>query len=365
MTTPTLLEERVRRGLRAAADALPAGPSDPDGLPAPRADELPARPRWVRPAVAAAVAGVAVLGGTVARNGPAEVAMPGRRAPGAESPATPAPAAGTTTAPTPPVLLAPGQVVGHGDDVQVFDLQGNVTRTVPLGLTLSQAAVPDLRGGFVVCGIVGDTRETRNEQVVWLRADGERVVLAQGAMGCSADAISVSDSSQGPVAVFQPSFMKPELTVAVLDTRETRTLTLPSPSGHGLGRFSVAAGRVLLVDAGGAHLFDVATGAELSPPGWTPPEQTSDVALAADGTSVAAISGSAGGPVEVTVADLATGAVRFREAVAMPAEGAELAYDGATVAFGNWYDHPGYPPVTVVELASGARRTVDAHGSLP
>jgi hypothetical protein len=362
MTTSTALEDRMRRGLRAAADALPAGPADPDGLPAPRAEQPASPPRWVRPAAAAAVASLTVLGGTLLLRGQAEVAMPGAGAadPGATAAPTPA-----TNPARPPVLLAPGQVVGHGDDVQVFDPQGNLTRTVPLGLTRSGGAVPDLRGGFVTCGTTGDTKETRQEQIVWLKADGQRAVLAAHVFGCPADGIGVYDSAEGPVVVFETNLVNQDLTMAVLGSGQTRTLPVPSLGANHQARWSVADGKLLRLGPDGPQLFDLATGAELPRPGWSPPAGGSDVVLAPDARSVATISGGAFGPVTVTVADLATGAVRFQESVAMPAEGAELAYDGATVAFGNWYDQPGYPPVTVVDLASGARHTVEAHGALP
>ena len=39
------------------------------------------------------------------------------------------------------------------------------------------------------------------------------------------------------------------------------------------------------------------------------------------------------------------------------------ALDGSTVAVGNFYDS--YGPVRVFDLATGAERTVDAHGVLP
>jgi hypothetical protein len=367
MTTSPALEDRVRRGLHAAAAALPSGPAEPDALPAPRADgPVPGR-RWARPVIAAAVATLAVLGGTTLVRGATDVAMPGAGGavgdPGA-GPATPSTATPTAVK-TPPVLLAPGQVVGHGDNVEIFDTQGNPTRTVPLGLTLAGAVEPDLRGGFVACGTTGDTKENRHEQIVWLKADGQRVVLAPDVFGCPADGIGVYDSAAGPVAVFATNLVRDDLRLTVLETGETRPLAVPPLAPDQSAGWSVADGKLLRLTAGGPQLFDLTTGAELSRPGWTATDGGSDLVLAPDARSVATITGSASGPVEVTVSDLATGAVRFRESVPMPAEGAELAYDGTTLAFGNWYDGPGYPPVTVIDLASGARHTVATHGSLP
>ena len=66
---------------------------------------------------------------------------------------------------------------------------------------------------------------------------------------------------------------------------------------------------------------------------------------------------SAGGP----GIDLASGAELFRRPDAAPAEGGQLTFDGTSVAVGNFYDGQ----ATVFEVATGAERTIDAHGIIP
>jgi hypothetical protein len=185
-----------------------------------------------------------------------------------------------------------------------------------------------------------------------------------------ASSVHVVDSPQGPTAVYTTMTAgnetpgagpasPMELRAVVLATGEERRLELPSSGAIDIPRWSVTTERFLNHDSTGLHVYDLATGEELPVPPITL-DRTSDVVLAGDGSSMAAITGSPSGPSEVVVYDLTTGAERFREQLDMPTEGAELSYDGSTLAYGNYYEGNG--PVTVIDLASGARHTLDAHG---
>lgn len=63
------------------------------------------------------------------------------------------------------------------------------------------------------------------------------------------------------------------------------------------------------------------------------------------------------------VVDLASGRELFCRTAPVSPEGAEVSFDGTTVAIGNFYD--GYGPVRIYDLGDGAERTVEAHGLLP
>jgi WD40 repeat protein len=180
---------------------------------------------------------------------------------------------------------------------------------------------------------------------------------------CVADSVHVVDSADGPIAVSGGLNMGdpagPMFTVGaiVLATGEEREL--PIPGSNDLVRWSVTTDRLLTAGPDGFRLYDLATGDEV-PMADIDAGGPSDVVLAPDGASVAVITGDASGPTDVSVYDVATGEQRFTEQLSMAAEGAQLSYDGTTLAYGNYYDS--YGPFTVIDLASGARHTIDAHG---
>lgn len=168
--TATELEDRLRSGLRAAAEALPPAPA---AVPAP-ADETavpPHRPhrlrtsalaraprRWARPAVAAAVTLAAVAGTAVilTRDGTGDGDGDRDRTEVAGEPST----SSTTTAPPHQVRMLNGMVPGQatadrdGTALRTFGPDGQPTGSVELGMTNVQAAASDLDGGWVVCGLM-------------------------------------------------------------------------------------------------------------------------------------------------------------------------------------------------------------------
>jgi hypothetical protein len=432
MTPPTALEDRIRRGLHAAADALPEAPLDPPasgGAQPPRAGRSATR-RWVPRA--AAVAAIALGAGALLtftspdRNDDGDgadvhTATPGR----AEQPQVEA---------RKPNGRVPGRAVlvnreGDGaSEIRTYGPDGTPTGTVDLApMSWVQAATSDLDGGWVATGHVprqdpppelpgdswndvaqhpdeaqaaldeaegataeetGDPATTstihvdlgdveRNGEVfypptvpgvMWFPADGEPVAL-DPAMGplSMADSMQVVDSPEGPTLLY-PTLAgdEPRLRALVLETGEDRELPARAPTSPTLGyvtRWSATAGRVVLTtETGGLRLVDLATGADL-PVAAIDVSGASDVAISHDATSVAVIHDQDGaGSSDVVVYDLATGAERFRETAAMGLEGAQLSYDGTTLAFGG-HDQDGVDvTVTVVDLATGARHTLDAHG---
>jgi hypothetical protein len=425
MTTLTDLEERLRRGLQAAGEALPAGsqePPIPEGRDHDGHERPPRRPSsWHRRVVGAAalvVAGGLVTAGVVASGGNGDE-RPAVRS-GAETTAQP-----TTTephVPRPTNGMVPGQAVIMGNELRTYGPDGTQTGTVDLSrFTNIQAASSDLDGGWVVCGSRdlteaeiaeiqreidadiaaarealeaeqrrqqeqpgGDPPETTpdgrtvpeveadldsarpaasTDELVWYPADRDPVVLGESPF-CMASSIHVVDSADGPMAVFgamdmavsvgAPSFVARSIVLATGEERD-----LPIPGSSDLLRWSVTSDRFLTAGPDGTHLYDLATGEE-QPMADIPVADASDVVLSGDGRSVAVITGGASGPTDVSVYDVATGAQRFTEHLPMAAEGAELSYDGTTLAYGNYYAD--YGPVTVVDLASGARHTIDAHG---
>ena len=138
--------------------------------------------------------------------------------------------------------------------------------------------------------------------------------------------------------------------------REFRVPTLP---GLPL-RWSLTTGKALTyIEGVGLQLFDLETTREI-PIADIDPGPISHVALAYDGKTAAVLTGPVSGPVDVVVYDLASGAELFRKSIDMSAEGDQVSYDGTTLAVGNFYGD--YGPVTVIDLATGAEHTIDAHG---
>lgn len=401
MTTTSDLEDRLRRGLQAAGEALPAAAHEPPVVgegarprpshraagrrgarsragggrrrPAHRAPS--GRGRWgatmaaVGVAAAAVVAVVGVVatrdGGDGTRGGPAVRSAPERQTTTTTAPPhEPGPANGDR----------PGEAVIRDDVLHAYDDQSRETGTVDLApLDNIQAASSDLDGGWVVCGDlpVAPAEESGlpagatsfRTTLMWFPRDRDPVELQQTSLTmCMADSVQVVDSPEGPTAVYDAfggGAPVPEgWHAVVLATGADRALDV-APGG-GFRRWAAATDRLAVhVDETGLRLHDLATGAEV-PIAPIDIESPSDLSLAPDGTSLAVITGDVSGPTELVVHDLATGEERFRESMSMPAEGAQLSYDGERVAFGNWYEGNG--PVTVVDLATGARHTIDTHG---
>jgi hypothetical protein len=404
MNAPTLLEDRLRHGLHAAAGALPAAPLSPPssltppvpggaGPSSPRLGRA-GRPggggaprRWVPLAAAVAVVRPDGEGGRGVSD--VRVASPGQ---GAEAPGE--------------VRVTNGRVPGRAvvaipdggtSEVRTYAPDGTATGTVDLApLETVQAASSDLEGGWVACGYVpnpdpppegeggvitqaplslqapdgGATASPgRVEQFTWFPAGRAPVVLEAGPL-CIADAVQVVDSPEGPTLVYphmsMTEFGNPALRALVLATGEDSEIPLPSrPAALGDVRWAASTGRVAVTEYGALKLFDMASGESLPVAAIEVP-RASDISLAPDATSLAVLvpspgSSDPGGPVDAVVYDLATGAERFRETFPISVEGAQLSYDGTTLAVGSYY-HTSGDTVTVIDLASGARHTIEGHG---
>jgi hypothetical protein len=157
------------------------------------------------------------------------------------------------------------------------------------------------------------------------------------------------------------------LGAVVLATGEHREIALPADvDPNDFYRWAATSNRVVLHGTeSGLVVFDWTTG-ETVPTAAIDPGDPSDVALSNDGTSMAVIVGDVARPSDLVIYDLATGAERFRETFpTLATEGAQLSYDGTVVAVGNFYDDVVYPPVTVIDLTTGARHNIDVYGVLP
>jgi hypothetical protein len=387
MTTTTELEERIRRGLQAGGDALPDALLAPPPLPRPGPPHRPGghrRPRRIAGLAAVAVVAAATVVVATVVTGDGGDPRPAVRS-AAETTAPP------TTAPHVPRVtngMVPGQAVVLDTELRTYGPDGTQTGTIDLSrFTSVQSASSDLDGGWVVCGghtltpeeqeahltaleeelgtlPAGVSAPTFLDELVWFPAGREPEVLNDpGSTMCSASSVHVVDSPQGATLVHQRTGGGHSLMgwdAVVLATGEPRDL--PVPDTDELLRWSVTNDRFLTHGSDGFHLYDLATGEEL-PMAAIEAGEPSDVVLSGDGTSVAALTGSAVGPSEVTVWDTATGAERFHEQLSMPTEGAELSFEGTTIAFGSAYEGNG--PVTVVDLATGERHEIDAYGILP
>jgi hypothetical protein len=226
-------------------------------------------------------------------------------------------------------------------------------------------------------GWSGPTAEATDEVAVsgamvdvlmWFPAEGAPVELDGNVPfpGCMEGAIQVVDSPDGPVVLRGGvSFgedggdMHPRLEGILLPTGERREFRVPTLPGLPL-RWSLTTGKALTyIEGVGLQLFDLETTREI-PIADIDPGPISHVALAYDGKTAAVLTGPVSGPVDVVVYDLASGAELFRKSIDMSAEGDQVSYDGTTLAVGNFYGD--YGPVTVIDLATGAEHTIDAHG---
>lgn len=370
MNAPTLLEDRLRHGLQAAAAALPPA-EEVRARPRPAAHPGPFRPRWMVAALGSAAA-AAVVAGAVVVAGDGD-GQPDVRSDPVGTPGT----GGQTTEPAPdgpPDLevtgpangQVPGQAVVVGDELRTYGPDGAQTGAMSLApLEQVQAASSDLAGGWVACGMSGPA----GGQLVWFPQGGEPTPLEGTSVTCMADAVKVIDAPEGPTAVYlgvgPGGSIGSHYAAVVLATGEIRQLTLPVDP---MGFYSWAAttGKAAFYsDATGFQLFDLATGEALPAAAIDPGGPVDDLVLSPDGATVALLTGDIVSPAtDLVVYDVATGAELHREAFAMSLEGAELSYDGTTVAVGNYYDAGDvpYPPVTVIDLSTQARHTIDAHG---
>lgn len=391
MSTTTELEDRLRRGLQAAGEALPAAAHEPptpggrrpargprharsSGHQRPAGGPGRGRGRWGASLAAVGVAAAALV---------AVVAVVATRAGGDtdRGPSVRSARQGTTTTTAPHVPEPaggdrPGAGVVVDDVVHTWDGQGRETGTIDLApLTNVQAASSDLQGGWVACGnATVDPAETPDlppgatptrTLLVWFPAGGEPVPLhdTQNAT-CMADSVQVVDAPEGPTAVYMSNGVRQGALFGwdsvVLATGAVAPVAVTPPVDF--WRWSAATGRLAVhTDATGLRLYDLASGAEV-PTAAIDVRSPSDVSLAPDAASVAVVTGGVSGPTDVVVYDLATGQERFRETTSIPAEGAELSYDGRRLAFGNWYEGNG--PATIVDLETGDRYEVATHGLL-
>jgi hypothetical protein len=133
---------------------------------------------------------------------------------------------------------------------------------------------------------------------------------------------------------------------------------------------AVGGGRLAVLGDAGIALWDLATGEPVAvgpvdlpvrPAGATSGPFTADLEMAPDGASLAALVGEVSAPADLVVFDLASGDELLRRADAATVEGSQLAFDGTSVAVTNSYDGR----TTVIDVATGAERTVQAHGVLP
>ena len=392
MNAPDLLEQRLRRGLQAAADALPpAEPADRrPSLDGPRVARRRRR-RLLEVTIGVAAAAAVLVGVVVVRQlddgsevetRPADTSS---STPSTAAPPTTAPgSATTTTTATPTTPAGPvgaGEAVIVGNEVRTYGPDGSTNGSRSLEpATNIRAASADGRGGWVVCG--GTTGEGEStDQLIWFPAvetDRYEILPAQ-APACGPRAVRVVDSADGPVAVYQSGHAGPvdspddyaanSLRAIVLSTGTDRDTGL----GHGTAldnRWSAAAGRVVLYDeSSGVGIYDLATGESLA----TAPTaidlfRSNAVQLAPDGRSVAAIvGGNMAEEVNLVVWDLDTGAVLFQTSLdvqtAVQLEAVQLAYDGTNVAWG--YSSDAHPWLTVADVATGMGHTIDDHGLLP
>ena len=379
MSEPTpLIEQRLRRGLAAAADALP---------PAELTRRSPRRPpsggRWYLAALGGAAAAVLVIGAVLVTRGSgdggsdviadeSDETTPSTDGASTTAPPTSTPGPGpTVTFPNASVTngALPGQAVVVGSEVRTYDATGAQTGAVSVApLTSIQSASSDLLGGWVVCGMTDDP--ATSDQMMWFPAGGEaRVIPAEG-LWCVADAFQVVGTPEGPTAIYTSSEgadgESMTFHAVVLATGDDRVLELPVDP-MAFYSWSATTDRIaILGETAGLQLFDLNTGEELPATLVDPTVGAIDLTLSSDGTTAAwFIQAEDAVEPDLVVADLTTGAELFREAFPISLEGAELSYDGTTVAVGNWYDDPTYPPVTVFPIADPqSRHTIDAHGVL-
>jgi hypothetical protein len=428
------LETRLRSGLRAAADALPhVEPADPRRAAAPtgpghQVAGTAHRARSV--GLAAAVAAMVAVAGVVA-----VVATAGRGGEGADvaTEPTPPPSSGDTTTPTtggpagvlgdesgPPVDPIAGGAVIADDRLVTYGPDGRRGATVPLApLAGVQAAAPDRRGGWIVCGTPsgpaptvpdGGTAPTSTLPdtgggTVWELPDERAGVIRESleALEVEAPASTGTASEPGQPNAYRFQIDQDPVPLGVNVYCVSDSLSVTEVDGHpvllyvspatfsgrqldlvtgadsalqidvgdaGLSDVAVGGGRLAVRGDAGIALWDLATGEPVAvgrvdlpvrPAGATSGPFTVDLEMAPDGASLAALVGEVSAPADLVVFDLASGDELLRRADAATVEGSQLAFDGTSVAVTNAYDGR----TTVIDVATGAERTVQAHGVLP
>jgi hypothetical protein len=323
--------------------------------------------------------------------------------------------------PGPGVDPVAGSAVITDDQLVTYGPDGRPRATVPLApLTGARAAAQDLHGGWVVCGtpprdtpstpLRGGTSPTltvpdpdgstlveradeleaeiqeRLDEVAdeaatqpgtapapaqpntyRFRADHEPVPLGVN-VHCLADSLSVTEVDGHPVLFY--------VSPATFSGRQLDLVTgadtaLQIDVGDaGLSDVAVGGGRLAVLGDAGLGLWDLATGEPIAvgpvdlpsrPAGATSGPFTDDLELSPDGAALAALVSDGSATADLVVIDLASGAELFRRPDAAPVEGSQLTLDGTSVAVGNFYDGQ----ATVFEVATGAERTIDAHGIIP
>lgn len=259
-----------------------------------------------------------------------------------------------TVGPRPANGMLPGRAVLETQTgvIRTFGPDGSPGETIQPdpGQRWSQPVRSDLAGGWVACGPTG--------ALVWYPAGQAPVVLSDTTPVCTTETLQplhVVDSADGATAVYE-SGSGPR--AVVLETGDDRAVDVPALPEVEPGSWSAATGRLLVMHEGRYRLFDIDTGEEIA-------IATNDAVvgetfvLAPDAASMAVLTMDA-----VTVVDLASGAERHRvtfDPLVFPF----LSYDGTTVAVPRIPEGGSYEDaeVVVVELATGARRTLDVYGA--
>jgi hypothetical protein len=429
MSADNELESRLRAGLRAAGEALPpAGPgSSPGagGAPDHPSRQRRGRRTWLAAAAAAAVVvaatgvGVAALGG----EGEEEPDLQVAQTPSTSDTTVPD---GPPVDPVPGTAVAVGtELVSFGADGQAGERLSLAPLTgvqslvsdrhggwIACGMPESQVdpippaagedgdgaatttSLPDIAATTTVPGDAGPTSRDAelSAAVENLGTDAAEVGGANGQptqfspntyrfrpgqepepldvpVWCVADSLGVTEVGGHDVLVY----LAADFTIHQRDLETGADTPLPIPTPSGPGMAAVGGGQMATFGESGLVLWDLATGTQVATvpadlpfraPGATSGLITSDLALSPDAGRLAVLVGDPmTASAEVVVVDVASGAEVFRRAAPVALEGVEIAFDGSTVAVGNFYDS--YGPVRVFDVASGAERTVDAHGLLP
>lgn len=423
MTTDDDLDLRLRRGLRAAAEALPptdlvgsdraAGHGHRAGRPAVRRLALAGAAAIL---VAATAVGVTTLGGDGDDTADLRVAQPSTDT--------------TVIDLGPAVDPAPGSAVVVGAELVSFGPDGQPGERLSLApLTDVQAVASDRHGGWIACGsgpvpddvatpvdpgtsspttepdaptvpdgqtpttttIPPSSDEARQAEIdrragasdqadddvvnveavpdtYLFRAGQDPEPLPASAM-CVADSLGVTEVDGRHVLAYVSGA---DLSIHLLDLETGTDSAVPLGSTPPPGQASVGGGRLAVFGDAGLEMWDLATSEPVAigpvdlPVRATDATEgllTSDPVLSPDGTRLAALVGDMSSTSEVVVVDLASGAELFRYEVPVAIEGAEVAFDGTTVAVGNYHDS--YGPVRIYDVATGMERTVDTHGLLP
>ncbi|MDD9370897.1 MAG: hypothetical protein PV358_12340, partial [Acidimicrobiales bacterium] len=209
--------------------------------------------------------------------------------------------------------------------------------------------------------------EASSSNTYWFRPGQDPEPLAS--VMCVADSLGVTEVGGQPVLAYVSGS---DLAIHLLNLRTREDSAVPLSSIPPPGQASVGGGRLAVFGDAGLEMWDLATSEPVAigpvdlpvrPPDASEGLLTSDVVLSPDGTRLAALVGDISPTSDIVVVDLASGTELFRHEVPVSLEGAEVAFDGTTVAVGNFYDT--YGPVRIYDIATGTERSVEAHGLLP